>query len=53
LAHQLSDQVCLSPAPTDLLVASVDDGRFDAGALAEALAWLVDNDFMKLNRLEA
>jgi Family of unknown function (DUF6493) len=37
---------------TDLLVASADDGRFDAGALGDALAWLADNDLAKLNRLE-
>jgi Family of unknown function (DUF6493) len=37
----------------DLLVASVDDGRFDADALGREIAWLVDNDFAKMNRLEA
>jgi hypothetical protein len=37
----------------DLIVTSVEDGRFDAPALGEATAWLVDNDFAKVNRLEA
>jgi hypothetical protein len=38
---------------TDLLVASVDDGRFDAAALGREIAWLVDHDFAKVGRLEA
>jgi Family of unknown function (DUF6493) len=37
----------------DLLVASVDDGRFDPDALGREIAWLVDNDFAKTGRLEA
>lgn len=37
----------------DLLVAAIEDGRFDAGALGTEIAWLADNDFAKLNRLEA
>jgi hypothetical protein len=37
----------------DLLVASVDDGRFDPEALGTELAWLIDEDFAKVNRLEA
>jgi hypothetical protein len=43
----------LQRVATDLLVASVEDGRFDPHGLGEAIAWLVDNDFAKLNRLEA
>jgi len=42
----------LQRVATDLLVASVEDGRFDPHGLGEAIAWLVDNDFGKLNRLE-
>lgn len=38
---------------TDLLVASVDDGRLDAAALGQEIAWLVDADFAKAGRLEA
>lgn len=37
----------------DLLVASVDDGRSDAHALGQEIAWLVENDFAKVSRLEA
>jgi hypothetical protein len=37
----------------DLLIASIEDGRFDAEALGEEIAWLIDNDFAKVNRLEA
>ncbi len=37
----------------DLLVASIEDGRFDADALGAEIAGLVDNDFAKVNRLEA
>jgi hypothetical protein len=37
----------------DLLVASIDDGRYDAGALGEQVAWLVDNELAKANRLGA
>jgi hypothetical protein len=51
---------CLAAKPpelprvaADLIVTSVEDGRFDAPALGEATAWLVDNDFAKVNRLEA
>ena len=38
---------------TDLLVASADDGRLDAAALGEEIAWLVDADFAKAGRLGA
>jgi Family of unknown function (DUF6493) len=37
----------------DVIVAATEDGRFDADALGEALAWLADHDLAKLNRLEA
>jgi Family of unknown function (DUF6493) len=37
----------------DLLVQSIEDGRYDAVALGEATAWLLDEDFAKANRLEA
>jgi hypothetical protein len=37
----------------DLLVATVDDRRFDPDALGREIAWLVDNDFAKTGRLEA
>jgi hypothetical protein len=37
----------------DVLVTATEDGRFEADALGEALAWLADHDFAKLNRLEA
>lgn len=37
----------------DLVVASVEDGRFDGDALGKEIAFLVDNDFAKVNRLEA
>jgi hypothetical protein len=37
----------------DVIVATIEDGRFDADALGEALAWLADHDLAKLNRLEA
>ena len=43
----------LPRAATDLIVAAIEDGRFDAAALGAELAWLVDNDFAKINRLEA
>lgn len=43
----------LTRAGADLLVASVEDGRFDAEALGEAVGWLVDEEFAKVNRLEA
>jgi hypothetical protein len=43
----------LSRVAVDLLVASVEDGRFDAAALGEEIAWLVDNQFAKIGRLEA
>ena len=39
-------------AAVDVLVQTVDDGRFDAEALAAGLAWLVANDLGKPNRLE-
>jgi hypothetical protein len=37
----------------DVLVGATEDGRFDAAALGESLAWLADHDFAKLNRLES
>jgi Family of unknown function (DUF6493) len=37
----------------DLLVASAEDGRFDAERLGKELAWLLDNDLAKANRLDA
>jgi hypothetical protein len=43
----------LPRAGADLLVASVEDGRFDAEALGESIAWLIDEGFAKVNRLEA
>ena len=36
----------------DLLVASVEDGRFDADALGEHVACLLDEEFAKPTRLE-
>jgi hypothetical protein len=39
-------------AAVDVLVHSVEDGRFDADALAAALGWLVANDLGKPSRLE-
>jgi hypothetical protein len=39
-------------AAVDVLVQTVDDGRFDAEALAAALGWLVANELGKPNRLE-
>ncbi len=36
----------------DLLVQSVEDGRFDATALGEHLAWLLDEELAKATRLE-
>ena len=43
----------LSRAAADLLVASIEDERFDADLLGGAAAWLVDEDLGKVNRLEA
>ena len=43
----------LSRVAADLVVSSVADGRFDGRSLGQAIAWLADNDFAKLNRLEA
>ena len=43
----------LPRAAGDLLVASVEDGRFDAGALGADLAWLADNGLGKVGRLRA
>jgi Family of unknown function (DUF6493) len=37
---------------TDVVVATVDDGRLDADALGAALAWLADACFVKATRLE-
>jgi hypothetical protein len=39
-------------AAVDVVVQTVEDGRFDAEALAAALGWLVANDLGKPNRLE-
>jgi len=38
---------------TDVLVASIADGRFDADAAGEAIAWLTDEGLAKASRLEA
>lgn len=38
---------------TDVVVASIEDGRFDREAAAEALAWLFANGFAKAARLQA
>ena len=37
---------------TDVLVASIDDARFDADAAGEALAWLAGQGLAKVSRLE-
>ena len=37
---------------TDVLVASIEDGRFDADASGEALAWLAGEGLAKVSRLE-
>jgi hypothetical protein len=42
----------LQRAATDVLVAAVADGRFDAVAAGTALAWLADTGFVKATRLE-
>ena len=42
----------LPRAAVDVVVHSVEDGRFDTEALAVALAWLVANELGKPNRLE-
>jgi hypothetical protein len=42
----------LRRAATDLVVASVADGRFEPEAVGEALAWLSDNGFAKISRLD-
>jgi hypothetical protein len=38
---------------TDVLVASIADGRFDPDALGGAIAWLVDGGLAKASRLDA
>jgi Family of unknown function (DUF6493) len=38
---------------TDVVVASVEDGRFDAEGLALSLAWLLEQGIAKASRLEA
>jgi Family of unknown function (DUF6493) len=38
---------------TDVLVESVSDGRFDADATGDAVAWLVDDGMAKVSRVEA
>jgi hypothetical protein len=43
----------LQRVATDVVVASVGDGRFDADGLAGALAWLLDERLAKASRLEA
>ena len=43
----------LQRVATDVVVASIDDGRFDADALADALGWLFANGFVKASRLQA
>ena len=42
----------LQRAATDVLVATVSDGRFDPAEAGAALAWLANNGFMKATRLE-
>jgi hypothetical protein len=37
---------------TDVLVASIADGRFDADAAGEALAWLTDGRLAKVSRFD-
>jgi Family of unknown function (DUF6493) len=43
----------LQRVATDVLVASIDDGRFEADAVADALGWLFANGFAKASRLQA
>jgi uncharacterized protein DUF6493 len=43
----------LQRVATDLVVVSVEDGRFEADALANALGWLSTNGFVKASRLQA
>ena len=43
----------LQRVATDVVVASVGDGRFDADGLAGALAWLLEERLAKASRLEA
>jgi len=43
----------LQRVATDVLVASIDDGRFEADAVADALGWLFANGFAKAGRLQA
>ena len=42
----------LQRAATDVLVATISDGRFDSAEAGSALAWLANNGFMKATRLE-
>ena len=42
----------LQRTATDVLVATVADGRFDAAEAGSALAWLSDKGFVKATRLE-
>jgi Family of unknown function (DUF6493) len=39
-------------AAVDVVVASIEDGRFDAAGLGVAVAWLVQNELGKASRLE-
>jgi len=41
----------LQRVATDVVVASVDDGRFDAEGLGPALGWLASQGFVKVSRL--
>jgi hypothetical protein len=43
----------LQRVATDMVVASIEDGRFDVDALADALGWLFENGFAKASRLQA
>jgi hypothetical protein len=43
----------LQRVATDVVVMSVEDGRFDAELLADAVAWLVANGFAKVSRLQS
>jgi hypothetical protein len=49
----LSKSPDLQRIATDVLVTSIEDGRFDPDALAGALAWLFASGFAKASRLEA
>jgi Family of unknown function (DUF6493) len=43
----------LQRVAADVVVATISDGRFDPERLAVGLAWLLDGEFGKLNRIEA